>query len=197
MQTENNFDFVHADVNEVLVEGLLRGDPQAANELVTRWHPSLTAIAGRNLRGPARGKNEPQDIVQSAFRSFFGGVNKQQYQLHDSRELWALLVVITLRKCRKQHRHWTAQRRKEDFEEWNPREERECPGSPPELLVSLNELVERVLSELDPSEGAIIQKSLEGYSATDIAEDLGRSLRTVQRVRRKVCEVLRGYLSYE
>ena len=45
---------------------------------------------------------DAEDVVQSAFRSFFSGVNRDQFQLEESGDLWRLLVVIALNKLRRQ-----------------------------------------------------------------------------------------------
>ena len=54
-----------------LLDRLRSGDQQIASEIVRRIHAPLVELVRRRFRGPGRARNEPEDIVQSTFRSFF------------------------------------------------------------------------------------------------------------------------------
>ena len=75
------------------------GDQAAANELFRRFSVRLTSLACQRLGPLARGKIEPEDVVQSVFRTFFRRQAKGQLAPQCWTGLLALLTKITLRKC--------------------------------------------------------------------------------------------------
>jgi RNA polymerase sigma-70 factor (ECF subfamily) len=56
----------------------------------------------------------------------------------------------------------------------------------PEHAAALSEIVEAILGELTPTERPIIELSLQGYSTSEVSEQLGRAERSVRRVRERV-----------
>ena len=82
-----------------LMAGLRTGEDAAAREVFERFAGRLIAMArGRFNRLLAR-KVDPEDVVQSAFKSFFLRYRAGQFELGSWKEVWGLLTVITLRKC--------------------------------------------------------------------------------------------------
>src|SRR6478735_697707 len=81
------------------VSALKDGDAAAAQPLWERYHRQLVTLARRRLQSSRRSADE-EDVVQSAFHSFFRGVARGRFpQLNDRDNLWRLLVVITARKA--------------------------------------------------------------------------------------------------
>jgi RNA polymerase sigma-70 factor (ECF subfamily) len=54
-----------------LLERLQKGDQAAAAGLFRRYVDRLIALARSRLRGAMAGRVDPEDVVQSAYRSFF------------------------------------------------------------------------------------------------------------------------------
>src|SRR5438046_4556482 len=82
------------------VTALKEGDAAAAQPLWERYHRRLVGLAREKLRTARRRAADEEDVVQSAFHSFFQGVAKGRFpQLDDRDNLWRLLVVITARKA--------------------------------------------------------------------------------------------------
>src|SRR5436189_6369237 len=82
------------------VTALKAGDTAAAQPLWERYHRQLVALARRKLETSRRRMADEEDVVQSAFHSFFKGVAGGRFpQLNDRDNLWRLLVVITARKA--------------------------------------------------------------------------------------------------
>src|SRR5947209_14292270 len=82
------------------VTALKGGDAAAAQLLWERYHVRLVVLARQKLRGARRRAADEEDVVQSAFHSFFRGVAQGRFpQLGDRDNLWRLLVVITARKA--------------------------------------------------------------------------------------------------
>src|SRR5262245_30887753 len=87
------------------------GDQQAATALWQRYAQRLLALVRSRMSGELAHHTDPEDVVQSAFCSFFAGTRDDQYVLRHSGDLWRLLVAITLHKLHHQvRRHMAAKR---------------------------------------------------------------------------------------
>src|SRR5205807_6819280 len=94
-----------------LMERLGSGEDSAAREVFERFAGRLIALArGRFNRLLAR-KVDPEDVVQSAFKSFFVRHRAGTPQVGDCDGLWNLLTLITLRKCADRAEYFLAGRR--------------------------------------------------------------------------------------
>src|SRR5579872_4605299 len=73
------------------VAALKVGDLAAAQPLWERYHRQLVALARRKLQTSRRRTADEEDVVQSAFHSFFRGVARGRFpQLNDRDNLWRL-----------------------------------------------------------------------------------------------------------
>ncbi len=178
-----------------LMTRLKEGDQAAATEVFGRFVRRLVGLASNQFDSWLRLKVDVEGVVQSAFKSFFAGHDGGQFDgLADWNSLWGLLTVITLRKCYRRHEYLRAEcrdpgrevaapRTAEGGESWWEAIDRE--PTPLEAAM-LTEMVERLLGDLAPPERAIVELSLQGYTTTEIAEQLRRSQRTVRRVRERI-----------
>ena len=82
------------------------------DEVVDRFVDRLIALARSRLSPKLARRIDPEDIVQSACRSFFRCVNAGRYELRQSNDIWKLLAAITVNKVRRQVERNTAARRK-------------------------------------------------------------------------------------
>src|SRR5215471_14715580 len=87
------------------------GDEQAAAELVRRYTSRLVALARSRLSGSLAHHVDPEDLVQSAYRSFFTKARREPIELDENGDLWQLLVTITLHKLHNQMKRATTQKR--------------------------------------------------------------------------------------
>src|SRR5438552_55665 len=78
------------------------GNEQAAAQLFHRYALRLITLAHGRLSAKLAARVDPEDVVQSAYRSFFVGARNGRYALERSGDLWRLLVAITLHKVRRQ-----------------------------------------------------------------------------------------------
>jgi RNA polymerase sigma-70 factor (ECF subfamily) len=160
-----------------------------------RFTRRLVGLARSHLHERLQHKIDPEDVVQSAYKSFI-----DRYGAEDARPieqgpdgLWSLLTLITLRKCADRIRYHKAERRDiareaaapsgEEPEPW-----REAAGHEPtpEHAAALAEIVEQILRDLSPAERPIVEMSLQGYSTQEISEHLGRAERSVRRLRERL-----------
>src|SRR5262245_7042739 len=94
-----------------LMARLRSGEDAAAREVFERFAGRLIAMArGRFNRLLAR-KVDPEDVVQSAFKSFFVRLPAGKLAVGDWDGLWSLLALITLRKCADRGEYLLAGRR--------------------------------------------------------------------------------------
>jgi RNA polymerase sigma-70 factor, ECF subfamily len=177
-----------------LLARLRAGDQQAAADLFQRYARRMIGLARRHLDGQLRRKVDPEDVMQSVFKSFFHRHAAGAFALENWDSLWALLVTITLRKCGHQLEHFQAACRNLRREETllaaaDSASSWEARGSEPTPLEAalLGEVVEQLLrSQSDERERQIVMMSLQGYTPLEISTAVGRSERTVQRVLSRV-----------
>lgn len=162
------------------------GDQDAAQVLFDRYAHRLAALAEKNLSHKLAARVDGQDIVQSVFRTFFQRSARGDFQIHDSVEIWQLLVTITLAKVRSEARRHTAAKRDVEAEvhgtihEWLPQAMQTEPG--PAEAAALVDEIESILNGLPDDYAQILSLRLEGRSRSEIAETIGVTRQTVSRV---------------
>jgi RNA polymerase sigma factor (sigma-70 family) len=175
------------------------GDQQAAGEMFRRYAERLVALARRRMSTRLARHLDPEDVVQSAYRSFFSGARAGCYALRRDGDLWRLLAAITLHKLGRQvERHTASKRaveREQPFGEENAlldlHGETPARGPTPDEEAALAETLERMLRGLGPLERRMIELRLQGCSLAEIAGDVHRSERTVRRLLERVKEKLK------
>src|SRR5689334_11735551 len=83
-----------------LLRRLQRGQSDASTELYLRYAQRLHALAVAQSSPELARRVDPEDIVQSVFRTFFRRANLGHYTVPDGEEIWKLLLVIALNKVR-------------------------------------------------------------------------------------------------
>ena len=177
-----------------LVARWRRGDQQAATELFHRYAERLIALARSRLSAKLAQRIDPEDVVQSAYRSFFGDARDGRYHIHAGGELWQLLVTITLHKLQVQVQRNTRQKRSVDRER-NFGSEDSLVGLQAQVLsqepspveaVALSDELEQLMRLLEPVERRMLELRLQGADVYEIAADTNRSVATVYRVLERV-----------
>lgn len=164
-----------------------------AREHFERFTRRLIGLARSQLDARLQHKIEPEDVVQSVYKSFFLRYGEGALAEEGWDGLWGLLTTITLRKCADRVRYYRAERRdvnrevkaaqSDEPEPWQTAVGREPT---PEQAVVLAETVERLLSGLAEDERAIVEYSLQGFSTKEIGVRLDRAERSVRRIRERV-----------
>ena len=160
------------------------GDQTAADEIFRRYVSRLTVFARARLAPRVARRIDPEDIVMSAYRSFFVRARDGHFSLLRSGELWRLLVAITLNKVRRQVARHQAEKRSIRREEDPAASVSEHLGRhpAPEHAIAAAEELEQIMAVLSPMKRRILELRLLDYSHPEIAADLGRSERTVRRI---------------
>jgi RNA polymerase sigma-70 factor (ECF subfamily) len=174
------------DAFRALMARLRSGEDAAAREVFERFADRLIALARRQFNQLLARKVDPEDVVQSAFKSFFTRHRAGKLEVGDRGGLWNLLTLITLRKCADRAEFFRADRRDAAREATDPgltaldREPR------PEEAVILAETVEYLFRDVSAHERPILELSLQGYTAPEISARLGRAERSVRRLREHI-----------
>lgn len=182
-----NRDSSLTDESMALVARFRAGDERAAAAIYDRYAERLLALARRRLSRKVAARVDPDDVVQSAYRSFFLRAKGGQYTLGRSGELWRLLAGIALHKLLKQVRRHTAGRRSVKREAaagaLPPGAlELACREPTPEQAASLADELALVFADLQPVERTIFELRLQGCELREIAAQTGKSDRTARRV---------------
>jgi RNA polymerase sigma-70 factor (ECF subfamily) len=162
----------------------------AAQELFGRFTRQLMALALRHIDGGLRHKVDPEDVVQSAYKSFFFRYGDGNLDVVNWNSLWGLLTLITVRKCAERAAYHHAECRDAIREISSPQSAEAAPwlepfGREPTPLEAavLNETLKQLLVGLDEEERPILELSLQGFTTREISVRLGRAERTVRLLR--------------
>jgi RNA polymerase sigma factor (sigma-70 family) len=164
------------------------GDQQAADILFHRYANRLIALARSRLSDKLSHRIDPEDVVQSAYRSFFRQAQAGRYDAKRGGDLWRLLLTITLHKLQHQVRGLLTQKRSATrdqdfgFEDGRADQAQIFAREPsPIEAVALTEQVEQVMRGLDPEERRMLELRLQGFNFDEIATETQCGERTVRR----------------
>ena len=169
-----------------LVARWRNGEENAATELYSRYFQQLLVLVNRNLSSRFSAQVDPEDVLQSVFRSVFRRTRDGAFAFQDDSELWKLLVTVALNKVRNRVRYF--QRKKRDG---GPGFETEldsnqghwlCEDPSAAEAAAFSELMESVLRRLDVEDREALRLRLEGFSQQEIAAQLNVTERTVRRM---------------
>ena len=168
-----------------LLERYRRGHDDAPTQLYLRYAERLRALAAQASSPGLSARVDPEDIVQSVFRTFFRRAAQGQYDIPEGEEIWKLLLVMALNKIRSLGEFHRAARR-------DMRKTTSIGADDPTLasqsdqdasaLTILRLVIDEVLESLPSSHRPIAEMRIEGYEMAEIAERTQRSKRTVERV---------------
>jgi RNA polymerase sigma factor (sigma-70 family) len=183
---------------------LKAGHETAANELWNRFYARLVGLARKKLRAAPKRVVDEEDVVVSAFETFFRRTQEGQFpQLDDRDDLWQLLVAITERKAINQLRNQARLKRgggKVRGESVFRRGDHDdLPGKldgrpgiepTPDMAALLAEDLRLLLERLTDDElRKIALLKMEGWTNPEIAAKTGRSLPTIERRLRLIRDI--------
>lgn len=169
-----------------LVRRWKEGDQLAAQLLFERYAAQLARLAASKMEQRLARRVTGEDVVQSAFNSFFQRTADHRIEIANAKELWNLLVTITIAKTRSKAREHLAQKRSVDLEisspdsRWLPQELAQEP-SPSEAAI-LVEQIELVTRDLPEKHQEILSLRMAGYKRSEIAKMTGLTRQTIYRV---------------
>jgi RNA polymerase sigma-70 factor, ECF subfamily len=182
-----------------LCAGLRAGNQASARELFTRFATRLVALARSRMNARLQQKVDPEDVVQSVYKSFLLRAADGQFEFDNWDSLWTILAVITLRKCGHRAEYFRAAcrdvRREQVFATLSTDEsvvsfEAIAREPHPSEAALFTETLERVMRRLDQRDQQMLTLRLQGYSTTEIAPLVGRTDRTVRLVLERIRKLL-------
>ncbi|MDX1928012.1 MAG: sigma-70 family RNA polymerase sigma factor [Pirellulaceae bacterium] len=181
-----------------LLERLRAGDDRAVSVLWEQYFRRMLFVARKKLGGAQRRVRDEEDIALSAFKSFCLGFKKGRFASADEDcDLWPLLVTITINKAIDHLRRENRQKRSSENEvAAGPLDvpvDVLSSESAPELQLITDESFEKLLAALDATGDLDLKRlallKLENHPATELAAELGCTVRTVQRKLKTIREI--------
>lgn len=176
-------------VDHQLMERLHGGDRDAATEIYTRYANRLLGVAQRNTPADLRTRFDPEDVVQSVFRTFFRRAEAGAYSVPEGDDLWKLFLVISLNKIRRLgnfHRSAKRDVTKTTF----VAESAEGPQEAQDSVRLLELTIEELLAQCPEHARQMIRLRIEGCEVAEIATRTARSKRSVERVLQQFRQLL-------
>lgn len=168
-----------------LLRRFRQGEQDAATALYLRYSARLQALAHAQTGRVLSSRFDPEDVVQSVFRTFFRRASEGYYEVPPSDELWQLLLVLALNKVRALALYHKAEKRDirqtlglEHLGQSPARKQDEDETS----LIILRMLLDEILTRLTPAQRNIVELRIEGHEISTISQRTERSKRTVERV---------------
>ncbi len=176
-----------------LLRRLRAGSDDAATQLYLRYARRLQALARANASRDLAAVFDPDDVVQSVFRTFFRRAAQGHYDVPDGEDLWKLLLVMGLNKIRSVGAFHRAAKR--DVRALGGSDAlamalARSDDSDESSLVLLRMVIDEVLEGLTPVHRQILNMRIEGHEVAAIAEQVGRSKRSVERILQGVLKSL-------
>ncbi len=172
--------------DNVLLESLRSGDHEAASALYTRYAKRLRQLIRAKCSPQLARRVDAEDIMQSVFCAFFRGASGGCYQVPAGEELWPLLLVIALNKIRTQGSFHRAAKRDvrvtRGLEDAEALRQAVSQLEVDEPMPFLNLIVQEMLERMPQSQREIVELRMAGYEVEEIAQRVGRSKRTVERL---------------
>lgn len=170
------------------------GDEDAATQLYLRYAGRLRALAATRAGTALASRFDPEDIVQSVFRTFFRRAAAGEYQVPDGDELWKLFLVIGLNKVRAVAAHHKAAKRDVRQTAGGDAVDAAGPSSEEDDLRVLQMTIDEMLAPLPATHREIITLRIAGHEVADIAARTGRAKRSVERILQEFRTSLKGVL---
>lgn len=182
------------DVSQWLDDLQGKGSEGAAAELYNRYFGHVARYARTRLAPGSRRVTDEEDVAQSVMHSLFDGLSNGRFpELRSRNSLWRLLIVMTARKAINNIDKAHAKKRgggnvrgESVFalpeEGLGGLDRVQGDAETPSLIAELAEESEKQLRGL-ASEGLrkTVELKMAGYKNSEIAEELGVNMRTVER----------------
>lgn len=192
------FQMADGPTSEWLLNALRDGDQDAARRLFDRYLPRLLALVRSRLGATLRRRLDADDVVMSAYRSFFVGAANGRFELTESGDLWRLLSQIALHKLYRQAAHHSAEMRSTQHEQpLSDDDDFVSSAASPEDATALADEVLHLMSQLSETDRRTLELRLQGELLGDIATELQQSERTVRRTLTRVRQLMLEQLPEE
>lgn len=157
-------------------------DEAGPNAIYARYACRLLAFAQSRLSDQLAARIDPDDVVQSAWRSFFVGAREGNFHWQRSGDLWRLLIQITSHKLLRQVAHHQADKRAiTEEQQLDPSLAFISREPSPDAAAAVIDELEWVMGQLTPLGQRALELRLQGERLEKIATLLRCTERTVRR----------------
>jgi RNA polymerase sigma factor (sigma-70 family) len=199
MTDQRSRDSTSTETDHILLERFRDGEEDAATKLFLKYGARLRALAKAKTSDQLASRFDPEDVVQSVFRTFFRRAANGLYDVPDGDELWQLLLVIALNKIRDLAVHHRALKRDVTRTEGGDHYSRVAADA--NLKESSVEVLKVVLEDflecLPERQSSVARLRMEGYQVEEIAKATKQSKRTVERVLNNLRKNLLDKMEFE
>lgn len=174
-----------------------RGEQDAATALYMRYARRLASLARKQTSVELATRFDPEDVVQSVFRTFFRRASQGLYDVPAGEELWRLFLVISLHKIRELAAFHRAAKRDVATTTGSADLERSLKyevGRDDTALGALQQVIDELLGELPATQKQIVELRIAGHDVDSIVQQTQRAKRTVERTLQQFRQRLREML---
>ena len=173
-----------------LIAGLRSGDANTCTDFWNEYGRKLQAVAQHQLSERLQRRVGPDDVVQSACRTFFRRMSTGQFDLPDADSLWRLMCAITLTKARRAARDHSRKKRGVSSEQYLDASSDNESGKTMELsgdeqspldAALFADQIEQLIGVLSPMECEVLDLKLQEFTNAEIADRVRLSERSVRR----------------
>lgn len=168
------------------------------SSILAEFLPRLVRLIDKNMSPSLRRKEGSDDVAHSVVRVVLQMEEDGKLAIEESESFWKLLVTISIRRVQKKARFWSAGKRSLGREINLPEE---IPLE--ELALTVGDLTDAVgaragglLSQLNEQltadEKVVLDGKIQDLTGEQIAEELGKSRRQVQRLWKNILDRLRS-----
>jgi RNA polymerase sigma-70 factor (ECF subfamily) len=184
--------------DESLLARFQRGHNDAATALYLRYAKRIHSLVKSQRGADLSARLDPEDVVQSVFRTFFRRAATGHYSVPAGDELWKLFLVIALHKTRDaSSRHRAAKRDVRQTRPIAPGESTIADKQNDEALSVLQLTIDELLGRLPKTQRQIVELRIAGFEVTEIAEKTGRARRSIERILQEFRDRLRTQTAAE
>ena len=181
------------------------GDHDGAIDLDRRVRAELLALVRRNRNSALRPRIDSEGVVNAALKSFLSGVRNDEFStVQNRRDVERLLTRFTLCVLKDQIREALADKRTIAREQTmdaqgapQPADASQPTAQECAMAVEYWEKFPEVVRGVHKNAMDVLELSLEGLTATQIADKTGMGVRTVQKIIRRMIEAWNRWLETE
>jgi RNA polymerase sigma-70 factor, ECF subfamily len=168
------------------------GDEEAARQLFQLYVDRLISLARQRISQRLASRVDPEDVVQSVWRTFFHRIKDGQFHFEEEDDLCKLLARITVHKTFRQVAFHRAAKRDMNLEAGHGDAAQDQlltlldRGPTPEAANAFVDQLEHFLNRLRPEDRRIIELRMQGYKDVEIARMLSISDRKIRRLMERV-----------
>lgn len=183
----------------VLLSAYKAGSETAARELFDKYCERLMRLARRRIGQRMTSRVDPEDILQSVFRSFFVRAKNDEFSFHAEDDMLKLLVRITVNKTLRQVAFHRAAKRNPNQETAQASDGEDllllvaAADPTPDVEVALLDELEKFMGQLPAFDREVLGLKVQGFTTVEIAEKLGSYDRKIRRVLERIQATAEGH----